>query len=215
VRKYFFVKITGLLALLLLLRLTTYAQPGAFLLLEQQRIGLEPLGKYTPDEWNTLLKSPGLGAGAGFCLQKKLLRNWHFRPAIGLSTLRNTLYWPDAPAEVYRFTDLELPLHLLYFQEHTRYKAQGIVIAGIRTSYNFSRSESANLRFRQGRIGADLGLGIALPFKEKWRLHIEVLYSHGLNDIHDFQFLNYDEKVGRGVRDRLGIRFVFYALNRH
>ena len=214
-QKNYFIKFYIALCLSVLLQAALQAQPGIFVGLEQQRIGLEPLGKYVPEQWRALLRSSGFGPSAGFCWQKKLVSNWHLRPALGIATLTNTLYWPDAPAEKFRFTDLEIPVHLIYFQEHTRFKVQGIVLLGMRASYNFAQSDSRNLRFRQGRAGADLGLGIAMPFGEKTRLHIEVLYSHGLNDIHSFQFLNYDEKVGRGIRDRLGIRFVFYAVNRH
>jgi hypothetical protein len=72
-------------------------------------------------------------------------------------------------------------------------------------SWNLAEQTSSNLNLLQERIALDVGLGIEIP-SGRYAIQPEVLYSHGLNNIHNFSNTPYDPYVGQVVRDKLQIR---------
>ncbi|MBK6931756.1 MAG: hypothetical protein IPH12_13180 [Saprospirales bacterium] len=154
----------------------------------------------------------GSGAGAGIWAQWPILPVLHVRPALQFSYTSNTLRFQRTDGQVrkdlFRFAEIELPLHFLLTDDFRRLPLQGVILFGGRISWNLAASgPEAALRLLPERLGLDIGIGAGFHWG-KWRVEPEFVYSYGLNNVHDFQNTPYDRSVGRILRDRLSVRIL-------
>jgi len=105
----------------------------------------------------------------------------------------------------YRFADVELPIHFVVTNQAGRLPMRGSFLVGARLSWNTARNQPQGISLYQERVGLDIGLGVEFSHK-KWKIKPEVVYSHGINNIHNLGDTPYDWSVGRMVRDRLALR---------
>lgn len=158
-------------------------------------------------------KHPGFGAGAGIWGRWQLLPLLHVRPAFQFWYTENTLrFWSDdgrVTDRRYPFAELEFPLHFLLSSELKRIPVKGLVLFGGRLSWNLAASPSnAELKLLPERLGIDLGIGAGFTWGD-WAIQPELVYSYGMNNVHDFTNSPYDLSAGRILRDRLSLRVVF------
>lgn len=179
-----------------------------FLGLETQSLGIESLDSREPEEATVVPNRPGVGFSTGFHYQKKIWRGFSIRPGISFSSIRNTVTFRQDGRERYQFSDVELPLHLIFANNKPGHQPlRGQVMLGARFGWNFAQNTTERLAFLQERAAIDLGLGVSIR-SGKFIICPEVVYSHGLNNLHDFSDKPYDYLVGRVVRDKLVFRIL-------
>jgi hypothetical protein len=205
------------LALLILTSLTLWAQPdvprrfhwGLVAAMESQLLGVQSL--YDPPGQPPKAEAgrPALGWSVG------MYGGWRLAPVVSLqseltvSSTHNTVLFrrPDPAGTLvsFRFTDVELPVHLVFTNRSNAFPVRGLFLLGARLSWNFADQSGAPLTLLRERAGLDAGLGVEIRLG-RWRIQPEVVYSHGLNNLHDFQDRPYDAFTGRIMRDRLSLR---------
>ncbi len=79
--------------------------------------------------------------------------------------------------------------------------------------WNFADNPSNLLKIAQERFALDLGLGAEIKVG-RWRLQPAFVYSHGLNNLHLIQDAQYDEVVGKMVRDKLSLRISVWNIGK-
>lgn len=184
-----------------------------FLGMETQSMGVESLDSREPDEATVVPGRPGLGFTTGIHYQKKLWRGFSFRPGISFSRSSNHVSFKQDGREKYQFSDLELPIHLVFSNDKTGFQPlRAQIMVGARFGWNFAQNPTDRLAFLNERAAIDLGLGVSIR-TGKFIICPEVVYSHGLNNLHDFSGKPYDYLVGRVVRDKLAFR-VLVALTK-
>lgn len=156
---------------------------------------------------------PGFGAGAGVWGQWQLLPVLHVRPAVQLHYTQNTIrFWADngeVERRQYPFAELEIPVHFLLTGALQRMPVQGLILFGGRLSANMaSGRQSVLMKLLPERLGLDIGIGASFRQGE-WTIQPELIYSYGMNNVHDFTNSPYDWSVGRIFRDRLSLRVSF------
>lgn len=177
-----------------------------FLGLETQSLGIESLDSREPDEATVVPGRPGIGFTTGFHYQKKIWRGISFRPGISFSRSSNSVSFKQDGREKYYFNDLETPLHLIFTNAKSGFQPlRGQVILGARFGWNFAENATDRLAFLNERAAIDLGLGVSIH-TGKFIICPEAVYSHGLNNLHDYSDRPYDYLVGRVVRDKLAFR---------
>ncbi|MFN0035527.1 MAG: hypothetical protein ACKVUS_10695 [Saprospiraceae bacterium] len=181
---------------------------GFFAGLETQSLGVQNLGRLWPDQPAAWSSGSNAGVSAGVFARKPLWPWLHFQPELAVSYVGNrVIFWPDGPKK-YRFFDAELPLHFVVTDGRRRDSPlRGCVIFGGRVGWNFVQNPSHLLQIAQERFALDLGLGAEIK-AGRWRLQPAFVYSHGLNDLHFWGDAQYDEVVGRVVRDKLALRLL-------
>jgi hypothetical protein len=182
---------------------------GLLIGLESQLLGIEPLEK-RPDRLAYVEATrPSFGAGVGAFARWPLFPGLFFQPELSVAFLHNSVIFRSENdverRRRYRFTDVELPLHLVFIQPQTRFPLRASVTFGARLGWNILPTSDEQLGFLHERLGLDAGLGAELRLGP-WHLQPEVLYSHGLNNLHDVQNRPYDKYAGRMVRDRVTVR---------
>lgn len=223
-RGAFYARIKPALCLVLVLffRLQAQAQSedrdkplrfGLFFALEQHSMGAsvnnswkagEPVMYFDP-------KTPGFGLG-GF-MRWNLFSRLAIQPELAFSYAANrATLLPGNESNIkqqYRFANLELPLHFILTSPPSEASVRGIVLFGGRMGFNFSDNFfPENVSLLHELFSLDLGLGAEIRLK-KIKIQPEVLYSHGMNNLHDFGGSPYDWSIGRIVRDRLALRVLF------
>ena len=182
---------------------------GFSLGLETQSLGIESLSEGNPEEIWVEADRNKPGVTVGLVGQKKIWTGLGFQSGVSLSHTYNKVgFHPDGPQN-HRFTDLELPLYLTV----TNQKKAGLPIKarllfGPRIGWNLAQNPNDRLQLFHERLGLDLGLGMELK-AGKWKICPEAIYSHGMNNLHDFLGTKYDFLVGRVLRDKLAFRVVF------
>lgn len=155
-------------------------------------------------------KLTGSGAGIGVWGQWPIRPVLHIRPALQFSYVSNALRFQTSDGQTrkdrYHFADLELPLHFLLTDHFRRLPLQGVILFGGRVSWNLAGSGAA-LRLLPERLGLDIGIGAGFRWG-KWHVQPELIYSYGLNNLHDFRNSPYDRAVGRVLRDRISLRML-------
>lgn len=178
--------------------------------LETQTLGVQSLDGKEPDQTAVYSERnrPGMTLGANY--RNKLIGGMSFQVGFTTSVLENKVSFRPGGTELFHFTDVELPVYLSYANpKSTNERLRGIILLGARAGWNVAQQESQNLRFLRERFAIDLGLGVEIRLG-KWLLTPEVIYSHGLNNLHDFTGTNFDYLVGRAVRDKLAFKVVFF-----
>lgn len=158
-------------------------------------------------------ESPGFGAGAGVWVQWKLLPVLHFRPGLHLHYTTNTIrFWADngeVERRQYPFAEIEIPAHFILTSAIQRLPVQGMILFGGRLSVNTAAArENTLLQLLPERLGLDVGIGAGFRWRN-WAIQPELIYSYGINNVHDFTNRPYDWSVGRIFRDRLSLRVSF------
>ncbi|MCB0523890.1 MAG: hypothetical protein R3A50_18905 [Saprospiraceae bacterium] len=182
---------------------------GFALGMETQTLGIESLDRHKPMESLVSSGQNQLGMTMGINYRKIIWRGLAFEPGLFFSYNRNKVNFSPGSQERFQFVDIELPLHLsVTNQKSGTFPVRGKILFGARTSWNFFQNPAEKLRFLPERLGLDLGLGVAIHC-DKWIIYPEVVYSHGINNIHDFTGTEYDYFVGQAVRDKLAFRLLF------
>lgn len=156
---------------------------------------------------------PGVGAVAGIWSQWSITPALHIRPGLNLAYTANQVnFWSGdglAAQRTYAFAEAELPLHFLWTGPLRRLPFKNVIVFGGRVSWNVAAEpDEAPVRFLPERFGLDLGLGAGFTWG-KWTFQPELIYSFGVNNIHNFTNSAYDWAVGRVFRDRLCFRIGF------
>lgn len=185
--------------------------PGLFLGVETQSLGVQPLDTREPDKAAVRSGRPGIGSSIGILGRKHIGRGLFFQPGLTLSYCKNLIYYRTEGEQELRFMDVELPLHLAVTNwQKQDFPLRACVLFGGRLGWNFAQNNSNLLKVSQERFGLDLGLGADIKIK-KWRLQPAFIYSHGLNNLHRIENAQYDEVVGKIVRDKLSFRISIWS----
>lgn len=184
-------------------------QWGFFAGLTTQSLGIEPLDGKEPEEAAVQAARPKVGVTAGLMLEKKIWRGFGFEPGLAFSYVENRVYFRPGGAKTYPFADVELPLHFtLTNQSKQLLPLHAKLRFGPRLGWNVANAPASELHLYRRRVGLDLGLGVEIKWG-KWIFCPEMLYSHGMNNLHDFRGSPVDFLTGRIVRDKLALRVVF------
>lgn len=181
---------------------------GVFAGLVSQTMGIEPLDGKEPEETAVQAARPKAGFTVGVLLETG---HWHalgFEPAISFSYAVNKVNFRPGGPKLYHFHDLEFPLHITVTNQAKQLLPLHAKLRfGPRIGWNLANAPDSGLKLYRGRVGLDLGLGVEINMG-KWKLCPEMLYSHGLNNLHNFEGSDVDFLVGRVVRDKLAFRVV-------
>lgn len=176
--------------------------------LETQTLGIETLDGKEPDETAVLSERNRIGGTIGMVGQKKIWRGLSFQTGLSLSSNHNQVTFRPGGQSRFQFLDLELPVYCVFAnQKNGDLPLRGKVMFGPRLGWNLTSNDNDRLQFLQERFALDLGLGVDINMG-KWRLCPEAIYSHGLNNLHDFTGKTFDLLVGRAVRDKLAFRLL-------
>ncbi|MBL7825007.1 MAG: outer membrane beta-barrel protein [Saprospiraceae bacterium] len=180
---------------------------------ESQSLGIEPLDSREPDKASVLSGRPSPGISVGMAYKHLIWRSVYLQPGISFSSTRNKVSFRQDGEAVYGFHELEAPLHLaIYNSTSTNARIRAKVLIGGRFGWNFASNPDDRLSFYNNRFGLDLGLGMEIQ-AGRLLLSPEVLYSHGMNNLHNFTGKKYDYLVGRVVRDKVSFRLAI-SFNR-
>ena len=154
----------------------------------------------------------GTGASLGMWAQWRVFSALEVRQGLQISLLSNAIRFetPDGQTQRdrYHFADLELPLHFVLSNQLQHLPAKALILFGGRASWNLADGRSsAALNLLPERFAVDLGIGAGFHIGN-WSIQPELIYSYGLNNLHDFQNSPYDWAAGRVLRDRLSLRVV-------
>jgi hypothetical protein len=184
---------------------------GALLGFDSQTLGIETLDGLEPERTAVLSERPSAGGSVGVFGRWPLLPGlWLQQEALVSVTQHRVLFRPDGPVR-YRFVDAELPLHFVLTNRGggRGFPLRGSFLFGGRLGWNFAPDATDRLRLYRERAALDLGLGVEILAK-KWRIQPELVYSHGMNNLHSVTNATYDGLVGRVVRDRLTLRVLVW-----
>lgn len=179
---------------------------GAWLSMETQSLPIERVQQVDPNISTVWSKRAATGPGGGVFLRWNIVGGWALQPALGLSTLRHRVFFQGAPPVDYRFTSLDLPLHIVWTNNSDRFLIRPSVVLGGRLGVNLARQTARDqLVLLQEWVAIDLGIGIEIHTK-RLIIRPEVLYAYGMNNLHDYTNTSYDPLIGRIQRDRLSVR---------
>ena len=186
---------------------------GFLLGFDSQILGIETLDGLEPERTAVLSDRPSAGGGVGVFGRWPLLSGLWLQQEAVLSVAQNrVLFRPDGPVR-YRFVDVELPLHFVVtnLSAGRAFPLRGSFLFGGRLGWNFAPDPTDRLRLYRERVALDLGLGVEISAKT-WRIQPELVYSHGMNNLHSVTNTTYDGLVGRVVRDRLTLRVLVWKV---
>jgi hypothetical protein len=187
---------------------------GVSMGIETQTLGIEAFNSGNPDETWVAADRNQPGISIGITAQKSIWKGLAIQSGLSLSFTQNQVGFPDQISKSYPFNDVELPVYFsVTNQKEVRLPLRAKVLFGPRFSWNFAPGHDAALHLYRERVGLDLGLGVEINLG-KWQLHPEAIYSHGLNNLHDFVGTDIDFLVGRVVRDKLSFRVVLVRVSK-
>lgn len=187
---------------------------GFFAGLETQSLGIQPLDTREPEESAVQPGRLGMGGSVGILARKQLWNGIFFQPALNVSFLRNQVNFRTEGAQKFSFLDAELPLHLVATnRRRSDFPLHGCIIFGGRLGWNFSENRTDLLKIASERFAIDLGLGAEIKLG-RWRLQPAFVYSHGLNNLHHVEDGQYDDIVGKMVRDKLSLRLSVWNIGK-
>ncbi len=203
--------------LLFLLTLPMFGQspPKRFVLggvigFEAQLLGIQTLDGLEPEQTAVLSDRLGNGISIGGFGRWQLLPMLAIRQGLALNRVQNTVLFRPHGTVRYEFIDVELPLHFVVTNRtHEPFPLRASFLFGGRVSANFASPATHHLLLLRERFAIDIGLGVEIG-KNKWRFQPEFVYSHGMNNMHDFSNSDYDWLVGRVVRDRMTLRVLVW-----
>lgn len=177
---------------------------------ETQVLGIESPDTGEPEQRRVTSDRASYGGSFGLFGRWHVWRGLSLQPGLTVSSLRSRVYFQPADTEYFRFTDLELPLHLVFTNtSEGSFPLRGSILLGARLGWNFAAQSSENLVLLRELLAVDAGLGVEIRMG-KWRLQPLFIYSFGLNNLHDIANNEYDWTVGRIVRDRLALRVLVW-----
>lgn len=152
--------------------------------------------------------SPGALLGTFFRWQ--LTRDLSIQPELLFSYAQNKVrFYPENTSERYRFMDVEIPLHLVVTNTRKRLPLRASFLFGGRIGWNFATNDSDKLNLLRERLAADIGLGAEIRLK-KYRIQPDIVYSYGLNNLHDYRNTLFDPGISNVVRDRITLRVLVW-----
>ncbi|MBL7803512.1 MAG: hypothetical protein JNL02_07245 [Saprospiraceae bacterium] len=159
-----------------------------------------------------------IGFTLGFAARFPLLPQLFVQPELAFSYNRHqAVLWADnrpTGALRYNFADIELPVHLVLSNPVGRLPLRSSILFGGRMGLNVaSPHPDGGIALLRERFGVDLGLGAEFRWG-KWRLAPEVIYSHGMNDLHSDTGSPYDRAANRIVRDKISLRIGFGKMGK-
>lgn len=185
---------------------------GFFIGAESQLLGAGFSQDYRAGEPYIEFQNEALGLTFGALARFPLLDNLVLQPELGFSYSRHSAkLWTDNQQVgriEYPFADLELPLHLVLSNPVGRLPLRSSILFGGRLGLNVARPQPAGgIALLRERVGIDLGLGVEFNLGH-WRIQPEMLYSHGMNNLHNDTGSRYDWSVDRVLRDKVTLRIV-------
>ncbi|MDO8366422.1 MAG: hypothetical protein Q7T20_06470 [Saprospiraceae bacterium] len=187
---------------------------GFFAGLETQSLGVQPLDTREPEKAAVQSGRLGMGTSVGILTRKKIWRGLFFQPALAMSYAKNQINFRSEGIRTFRFLDAELPVHFVATNwRRNDFPLRGCIIFGGRMGWNFAANPSNLLKITQERFALDLGLGAEIKVG-RWRLQPAFVYSHGLNNLHRIDDAQYDEVVGKMVRDKLSLRISVWNIGK-
>jgi hypothetical protein len=187
---------------------------GIFSGIDHHALGMETLGQMEPESPLAWSDGATTGLSGGLFLQKRLFPWLEFQPELGISLVNQTVQFHPDGSRRFRFYDLELPLHLRVVDaKKEQAPMRASILVGPRFSWNLAGNSKEFLTINQERIAIDLGLGVEIKLKH-WRIQPAFIYSHGLNDLHFPSRGQYDDIVGRIVRDKLSLKILCWKAHK-
>lgn len=189
-------------------------QWGVFAGYENQKLAWQVLN-YQPNEpAGAFDERPKAGGSAGVLLARKFSETFSVRLSPGFAYNWNRLHFLTSDggyfSENYRFADLDLPLHFSLTNPPGRFPLRGSFLFGGRFSQNFFKNEGlAGVKIYSPRFAVDLGIGVLARLRNL-EFQPEMVYSFGLNNIHDATETPEIWGIGKMVRDRLAVRILFF-----
>lgn len=183
---------------------------GAFIGVEAQLLNAGSRYSARPGQPYLTFQQEAAGLTLGGFGRWPLLEGLFVQPEMAFSYAhhRATLWADGQPTGQLRYTfaDLELPLHLVLINPVGRLPLRGVILFGGRLGLNVGSAEPGEgIALLRERLAIDLGLGVEFGLK-RWRIQPEVLYSHGLNNLHDDAGSVYDNSVDHILRDKITVR---------
>lgn len=181
--------------------------------MEMQFIGIEVLNGADPYNPPVRAERQAFGGGLGLFGRWQIIRSFSIQPELYVASYSQNIQFrgeglPNA-TEPFRFTDIELPLHFVITNQSSHFPIRACFMFGGRMSWNVAEQTSPNMLLLHERLGLDVGLGVEIPAGHL-TLQPELMYSHGMNNLHDFSNTPYDPFIGNVVRDKLQVRVLVF-----
>lgn len=180
---------------------------------EQHRVSIQSIASKVskPDSPNAAADRTGAaGAVIGAFGRWRLTRDLAIQSELLCAYAQNGIrFSPENVRENYRFLDLELPLHLVVTNTRKTQPLRASFLIGGRIGWNFASNPADKLGLLSGRTAADVGLGAEIRIS-RYRIQPEVVYSYGLNNLHDYLNTTYDPGISSVVRDRITLRVLVW-----
>lgn len=181
--------------------------------IEQHRLSIQsiPSKVSTPESPAAGAERTGTaGAVIGTFGRWQLTRDLAIQSELLCSYARNRVrFIPENIREKYRFLDVEVPLHFVVTNTRKTLPLRASFLLGGRVGWNFASNPTDKLSLFSGRTAADVGLGAEIRFNGI-RIQPEVVYSYGLNNLHDYLNTAYDPGISSVVRDRITLRVLVW-----
>ncbi len=181
--------------------------------IEQHRLSIQsiPSKVSTPESPIAGAERTGTpGALLGAFGRWQLTRDLAIQPELLLSYAQNNIrFFPEGAREPFRFMDMEIPLHLVVTNARKPLPLRASFLLGGRIGWNFASNSSEKLNLLRERIAVDIGLGAEIRLR-KYRIQPEMVYSYGLNNLHDYRNTVFDPGISSVVRDRITIRVLVW-----
>ena len=181
--------------------------------IEQHRLSVQSItGKTnTPEALLAGAEKAGTaGALLGAFGRWQLSRDLAIQTELLFSAAQNTIrFFPQGGSETHRFLDAEIPLHFVVTNTRKNQPLRASFLVGGRVGWNFASRTSEKLNLYSGRTAADIGLGAEIRLR-KCRIQPEVVYSYGLNNLHNYLNTAYDPSISSIVRDRITVRVLVW-----
>ncbi len=175
---------------------------------ESQILGIQTLDSREPSRSAVQARNGSAGVSIGVFGRWPLFQNVFVQPELLLAYAPNRVSFRDEGIIRYPFWDIEIPLHFVLSSPKNSFPLRPSFLFGGRMGWNMAPHPTTNLYFLRERVSLDIGMG--LEFRVKGILVCpELIYAHGMNNIHNFYNTKYDWIVGRAVRDRLSLRLYF------
>ncbi len=187
---------------------------GGIVGFESQILNIQSTNTSEPEQMRVETGGAAFGPSMGVFGRWQIGNGFFAQQALSISTSQSKVDFYPGGTEYYRFTDLELPLHLVLTNPAKEDSpVRGSFLLGMRVGWNFAAQNTENLYLLNERLAADAGLGVEIRLNN-WRLQPEFVYSLGLNNIHDVTNAPYDWAVGRVVRDKLTFRLLIWMTEK-
>jgi len=186
---------------------------GFFVGFESQFLGIDNFFSLQPERWAYSPVS-SRGASIGIFARKQVLPWLAFQPELSTTYLSNRVQFSADPPQMYRFWDVEVPLHFAITDvRKANAPLRGCILIGGRLGWNMVQNPSNLLHVSQEWAALDLGLGADIKWGT-WHIQPSFIFAHGLNDLHILGKGSYDTVVGSILRDKFSFRVYMWRKKR-